>query len=378
MSKSLGQRIKVCMMTTVHEPFDTRIFRKEAQSLKDAGFEVVLIAKHEKSETIDGISISGLPRPRSRFDRIFLLTWRVFFLALRKKADMYHFHDPELILIGILLKIFTKAKVIYDVHEEFPMEILSKEWLPSFSRKWVSRGVGWIEKVASNVFDAVIAATPNIASHFPDKKVTVIQNFPRLDEIGPETNIEFRNRPNRITYVGDIREVRGACEMVQAMELLPDIMNVKLYLAGRFNPPTLEMKLKNLPGWKHVEFLGWRTKKQVTKLFNTSRAGLVLLHPLPNHINALPNKLFEYMAAGLPVIASNFPLWRKIIEDNKCGILVNPKDTRSIANAIRYIIEHPEDSKKMGMRGRETVEKKYRWEIEEDKLVSLYHNLLGV
>ena len=104
-------------------------------------------------------------------------------------------------------------------------------------------------------------------------------------------------------------------------------------------------------------------------------AGLVTFYPLPNHVDAQPNKMFEYMSSGLPVIASNFPLWKKIIEGNKCGLCVDPLDPAAIAKAIDYIVSHPDEARAMGENGKRAVYEKYNWGVESEKLISLYRSL---
>ena len=365
---------KVCIITTVHMLFDTRIFMKEAQSLVQAGLNVALIARHEKSEKIDGIKVVGFRGSCNRFYRMFFSTWKAFFLSIKEGANIYHFHDPELIVCGIGLKIFTKAKVIYDVHEDVPKEILGKEWLPNFLRKWIAHGVKWVEIFAARFLDAMVVATPSIAKRFPPSKTTIVQNFPKADERSEKRN--YLERSKGIVYVGDIRVVRGAHEMVNAIELLRDVDDANLFMVGRFTPPSLKDVLERHPGWKRVRFLGWQGENHVKEILKDSRIGLLIFHPLPNHIEAQPNKLFEYMAAGLPVVASDFPLWRKIISEGPCGLLVNPLDTQMIADAIKYLLDNPREAEEMGKRGRDMVLRKYRWEHEEKKLLSLYRGLL--
>jgi glycosyltransferase involved in cell wall biosynthesis len=107
-----------------------------------------------------------------------------------------------------------------------------------------------------------------------------------------------------------------------------------------------------------------------------SKAGIVTFHPLPNHIDAQPNKMFEYMSAGLPIITSNFPLWKEIVEGNSCGICVNPLDPEEIGKAIEYIISHSNEAEKMGQNGKKAVLEKYNWQVEEKKLFEVYEELL--
>jgi len=172
--------IKVCILTTVHQPFDIRIFHKEVKSLVNFGYKVTLIAQHSKNEIVDGVKIIALPKPRNRFMRILGLTWRVSYLALRQRADIYHFHDPELILVGIVLRLLRK-KVIYDVHEDVPKQILNKDWIWNVNiRKFVAFTMNTIEQIGAFLFNRIVVATPDIAKKFTKKKTVILRNFPIL------------------------------------------------------------------------------------------------------------------------------------------------------------------------------------------------------
>jgi len=375
---------KVCILTTVHPPVDTRIFHKQAKTLVKAGYNVALIVQHDRNEVIDGIRIIALPRPRNRFARIFGLTWWAFWLALRQKADVYHFHDPELLPIGVLLRIFAKGKVIYDVHEDAPRQILSKYWIPKRWRNFVAWAVEKIENLAARFLTGIVAATPTIAERFLSKNrnTVVVQNFPILDEFkyddacARKKDSKFRGRPKVVAYIGVIEVNRGIFEMVKAIEMVSFNQDVKLLLAGKFEPLRLKDEVEALPGWKNVEFLGWLDRQKVADVFSRSRAGLVLLHPEPRYMVGYPVKLFEYMSAGLPVIASNFPLWKEIIEGNNCGITVEPLRPQEIAAAIEYLLARPELCEEMGRNGRKAVEESYNWEVESKKLLEFYKRIL--
>jgi glycosyltransferase involved in cell wall biosynthesis len=368
--------MKVVHITTVHPPFDTRIFHKQAKTLARAGYEVVLIAQHDGDEMVDGVKIVALPKPRNRFARIFGLTWRAFHLSLRERADVYHFHDPELLPIGVLLKIFTRAKVIYDVHEDVPEQILTKHWIPRLLRRPLARVFNAFEKLLARALDAVVVATEGIAEKFAQLKPIVIHNYPDLGMLPNPSTRHGEGKEKVLVYVGGISKIRGAIEMVQALEYLNPAWDIRLDLIGKFEPPELEQELQGLPGYRRVRFLGWLPWSAAWKHAQITFAGLVLFHPAPNHTNSLPNKLFEYMAAGLPVVASNFPLWKEIVEGNRCGITVDPLDPKAIAQAIEYLLTHPEEARQMGENGRRAVVEQYNWEQEKGKLFKLYEKLL--
>ena len=102
------------------------------------------------------------------------------------------------------------------------------------------------------------------------------------------------------------------------------------------------------------------------------KAGLVTLHPTPKYQTALPVKMFEYMIAEVPVIASNFPYWSDIVNDAGCGICVDPMKPEEIRGAVDYICRHPDIAREMGRNGREKVLEKYNWDREKEKLFALY------
>lgn len=372
------KKIKVCHITTVHSSLDTRIFYKECKTLARAGYEVFLIAQHDKEELVDGVRIIGLPRPKNRIVRILGINYKAFWLALREKANVYHFHDPELLLVGALLKLFTHAKVIYDVHEDVPQQILSKHWIPTLLRKPLSIIFNFFEKFFARIVDGVVVATEGIAEKFNRFNPVVIHNYPDLHMLPDSSSTEHNENKKVIIYIGGISRIRGAVEMIRALEYIDNVEDLKLLLIGKFESQELENELKKMPSYSRVSFLGWLQPLEVYKYLKKASVGLVCLHPEPRYILALPVKLFEYMAVGLPVIASNFPLWREIVEGNNCGICVNPLDPKEIADAIKYILEHPDEARKMGENGRKAVLEKYNWEKEGEKLVELYKELLTI
>ena len=304
--------------------------------------------------------------------------WDVLRSARSRKAAVYHFHDPELIPVGLLLKLGRRA-VFYDVHEDLPRQLLHKRWVAPWLRAPVARLVEALEWIAGRVLDGVIAATPAIAERFPGARTVTVQNFPLRDELAPQesTSSSYESRPPNVVYVGGLQSERGLLEMVDAIDRLPESSGARLQLAGEFYPAALADSVRVRPGWRRVDFLGWRSRAEVAALFGAARVGLVLFHPLPNHVRAQPNKLFEYMSAGLPIVASDFPLWREIVDGTGCGLVVDPMNAAEIAEAVRRILEHPAEAAAMGARGRAAVEDRYNWSREAGKLVDFYAQRLA-
>lgn len=211
--------------------------------------------------------------------------------------------------------------------------------------------------------------TPPIADRFRKHqgKVAIVANYPLLEELHDATR-DWGQKERAVCYIGGLSRIRGLREMVAAAEFIDGL----LYLAGPFESQEEMAYVSSQPGWNNVRYLGVLDRKGVRDLLGKTMAGLVLFHPAPNHLNASPNKMFEYMAASIPVISSDFPAWKKIIEGESCGVRVNPFDVQGIARAINDRINNPASSQEMGQRGRLAIEEKYSWEREMNALVDIY------
>lgn len=361
---------KVCHLSSVHSANDTRILIKECSSLAKK-YKVILIACSDKEERVNNIRIIPFKKINNRFFRILFSPIIMFFTTIKYKADIYHVHDPELLITLMLLKLFTHSKLIYDIHEDVVSDIQSKTYLTKFTKKVVIVFFSIIEKFAVKLSDYNITATPYIRDKFLklNQNTLDINNYPIIDELKAERN----PKDKVICYIGNITEIRGLSNIIKSLEYI----DVELHLAGEYEPIKYREELISHKGWSKVKEHGYINRKKMKEILSFSNAGLVLFEPEPNHVNAQPNKLFEYMSASLPVIGSDFPLWRKIVLKNNCGILVDPQNPKDIANAIQYLIDYPEEAKIMGKNGREAVEKYYNWQNEEKKLFDVYNKLIG-
>ncbi len=367
-------KIKITHLTSAHPRFDTRIFIKMCSSLaKIENYEVNLIVADNKGDEVkNDVEILDVGRLKGRLNRILKTTQNVFVRAVEVNSDIYHIHDPELIPVGLKLKKIGK-KVIYDAHEDVALQILSKSYMNIILRKILSKSFLVFEKFAFKRFDYIITATSHIRDKFAkiNQNCMDINNYPKHEEF--EFDSSLKQKENAVCYIGSIAAIRGIKEIVRAMEFVGDI---KLLLAGDFREKDVEAEVKTYNGWGKVEELGFVDREGVADIMSRSIAGLVTLHPIINYQDALPVKMFEYMAAGLPVIASNIKLWEEIINDAKCGICVNPLNSKDIAEAIEYIMTHPLEAKIMGENGKKAVIEKYNWGIEEKKLFSIYERLI--
>ena len=341
--------------------------------MAERGHRVSLIVADEHGDSwVEGVRILDVGRTDGRLGRIFHSTKQVYERAIAVDADVYILHDPELIPYGLRLKRLGK-KVVFDSHEDIPTQVLGKPYLGHVQAFILSHSFRAYEKYACHRFSGVVAATPFIREKFIkiNSKTIDINNYPILKEFDHAR--PWREKSLQVCYVGNIAPMRGIRELIKACSLLQS--PATLTLAGTFETPALSAEVALDKGWDRVEALGHLDRTGVSEVMASSMAGLVTLHPQANYLDALPVKMFEYMAAGIPVIASNFPVWREIIAGNACGICVDPLDPASISKAIDFLITHPAEAEKMGSNGRQAAINKYNWRCESKKMLDFYDNL---
>lgn len=386
----------IFIMTSVHPWDDPRIFFKEALSLSNK-YQVEIHAPADFKYRVEkGVAIFGLPKYQRRYLRF--LNWvRLFFRAWKSPARYIHFHDPELIPLGIILKLFVRKKVIYDVHENFPASILTKSWIPKFIRRSLAGVLDFGEKRAVRYFNGIILAELSYLERFRDSPVLVqpILNFPPRDmgkenygetvSNGPgrcERQLQEKNYQVKFVYAGVISKVRGIEEIIRSFGLVQKAgLDFHLFLAGSWISPDLrremEEMIRNLHMEEQVTITGRISFQQIGDLYQQCDVGLALLHPEKNYLNSLATKIFEYMAMGIPVLASDFPLWEMLILGHQCGITANPLDIEDISKKIARLIRNECLRHRLGKNGREAFDAYYNWDTQEKKLWEFYQKLEG-
>lgn len=377
---------KVVVLTSVHPFNDTRIFYKECLSLSRNGYEVTLICPSSEDVSSDEITIKTIKKETKRVKRILFSTMRIILLAMKENADFYHFHDPELIPAGIILRFLRDTNVIYDIHEDNPSVVLERSWIPSAFQKILSLGVDKVEKFVSRYFDALITADDAVANRLKgiNSNIIILYNFPDLyfyENCVKRQLFQYKNI--RLVYIGVISESRGLWLMLDAIKILINdfnIDNLRLHLAGKIFNENVREEFQKIgttdPIYKEkVVWLGRIPQERVIDLLDKSDIGWIPFLDTEKFLNNIPTKQFEYMARGIPIVGSDLPPIRKYVIEANAGLLAKPNDPKSHAREIYALIKNKQKANLFGKNGMKKVKEEYNWHSQEKKLLSLYKEL---
>ncbi len=379
---SQNNKNKVFMMSSVHTYNDGRIMYREAASLQ-SNYEVELhICAPFDEKEIQGVKVYGLPMwnsPKDRLKTISILIKRI----VKSNASVYHFHDPELLILVPIIKLFKGSKIIYDVHEHYLLAIMDKSWIPSIFRLLIKNIFSLLERLMLLGIDRIIYPTEKVGERYKKRKIenaVRIENVP-LNDIFQKTPLPFNKRENRILFLGVVASIRGVTELIKAFSKIENAhKNYKLHFVGRFIDRTFEIEIhrliKDLKLEKFVIIRPQIPYNEIVSELYMSKIGIVTYLPYGNNKVGLPNKIFEYMAGGLAIIASNFEGYKKILDPVNCGICVDPTNIEEISNAMKLIIGNPKKAERMSKNSRRAYLEKYNWQKEEQKLFDLYETLI--
>ena len=377
MGMAIERKIKICHLSSVHRATDTRIFYKECRSLAKV-YKVTLLALAEKSQEVDGVKIIALKNYQNRFLRFLITDFVLLVRAIGEGADVYHFHDPELIVTGLALRLAGK-KVIYDVHEDVASDLDEKKWLPF--KSLAKAGYYLLESLAFRFSFYFVLAEKSYQKKYlhHSAKYVVIQNFVPVKDF-MFNNLPYNPSSKTIAFVGFLSAKRGLSHIIEALKILKDkglIINLRCIGAINTDLSTILEQSKSYPEIKEqVEFMGHIPFPESIYAARDCLAGLALPENIPNHFGSYPTKMFEYMAIGLPVISSDFDLYKDVVDKYECGITVNPENSQAIADAIEILISNPDRALRYSNSGKEAVEN-FNWKTEEEKLLDFYEQIIG-
>lgn len=382
---NIDKKVKVCHLASKHKMNDMRIFEKECKSLAKAGFDVTLIGFGDtaKTEVIDGVRCISLFYPiKNNLELLRKRNKMSLETALTVDADIYHLHEPELLPVGMKLKRTGKI-VIFDSHEYYGWQLrdnihkIKVIKTPAFLMKVFGNLYMRYEKHVCMKIDGVVqVCTMNGVDYFDHRcqKTLFIRNLPSLSDYTRKTPIDYSQGP-AVAMIGGITKERGITQLVEAAHHA----KAKLLLAGAFSPKTYETELKESPAYACVDYKGFLDKKGMVALLEEANIGASTLLNVGQYdkIDTLPTKVYDYMSMQLPVVISNTDFAQKMNEKYHFAICIDPEKPEDIADAIKWLKEHPEQAVEMGNNGRKAIEEEFNWEKESEKLVDFYKNLLA-
>lgn len=374
---------KICHVAPGQRAHHMRIFHRFCWSMAKAGHQVELIAHAEGDTQEYGVRIHdlgalGQPTLRWNLWARFSRNLKAYTLAVRAHADIYFFYSPEFIPFALLLKRVSGKPVVFDCMEDFIGYARQRAGIPNALRGTFAFIVRQVFRFAARRLDFITVADRGTENQFLEhtSKVITIFNFPRLDlfpllPANRTDNCEFD-----LVYHGTLPRYFLALLLEIDQQLLLLGKKVSWYLFG--TSPQFDWfraELNRSKAEDRFSLGGLFPHDQVYSEVQRARIGIIPLPLLPKFLNNIPQKLFEYMALGLPVVLSDLPPSRPFIAGNDVGIMVDPTDPAAYAQAIVKLLNDPNACQAMGRRGRMLVEQKYNWEIESEKLMLLVKEL---
>ncbi len=368
--------IKIIHFTSVHRRNDTRIFFKECLSAKKKYSAVKLyVADGKGNSEVQSIPIIDIGKPSNRLKR-FLYSFKFVLPLLREKANIYHYHDPELFFVAAILKCFRK-NIIFDAHENVQLQLKNKDWLPL--KKLIILTYPFVDWLIGKLF-YVIIAEPSYKNNYPSiskSRIQCVMNFPDLNKISEFSRTD-RSGLRDLFYLGGVTELRGIYEMIDFRASLQDPM-CKLHIIGPITDSLKDqvlkqIKKKNLEN--HVIIYGSMGLNEALEISQGCILGFSIMKPIGNYLNSFSTKIFEYMAIGLPFVVSDFKIYKDIGINNKCALLINPTNMSGDYEKIHNLLNSGDDINSFSNMGI-TMVKNFNWENEETKLLSLYNNILN-
>lgn len=354
----------------------TGIFRlmRESVSAQQNRYEVEIISEGEDGME-NGIEFIGFPPASSRFERFFVRSKKMIETALKTDSDIVQLHAPELLLYVNSLKRAGK-KVIFDSHEFYSLQIREKDYIPKPLRNMIASLYGAFETRALRRIDAVVyPCTVQGRDLFANraKRAVKIENYsmPVDPELLPSGPADTR----AVIHAGGLTEARGITTLAHAVSKT----DAKLILCGPFSSPEYQQEILASCPSGQIEYMGTLNREDLFRQYGRSAIGICTLHAVGQYalLDNMSTKVYEYMQCGLPVVVSNFPCYQYWNEKYHFGICVDPENEDEIADAIRYLLDHPDEARQMGENGRRAVKEEFNWGVEEKKLLALYEDILN-
>jgi len=364
----------ICQLTSRHSNEDERILHRMAWSANRHGYESIVVGMHGRNAMYGGIKLWALANSeRSSIYYRLMGLFQLMRLSISCNFNIYQLHDPDMLLMGIILKLFGK-RIIYDIHEDYETSVKDRLRTTPWLARICSKLWWWFERNASRIFDGIVVTDRHLAGKFSFKQPVILGNYPSLDFTEPaDTSFE---KTFNIIYVGGVNKDRGVGKVIEALKLLQH-EDIRFHIIGECSDYTLQAQILSDNRVIHIGWVPWR---ELHRYYTKTHLGVALYQPLSG-FQYYPGensvKVNEYMAVGIPVLCSDFPGLKSFVEEHHYGLTVKPDDPHAIAEKIQYLYEHPEFCNELGQNGRQAFEREYNWEKHESKLIDLYKLILN-
>lgn len=389
--------MNVCFLTTARSPFSPILLAKEAASLRATGHQVTIIAPLAAGESATdpraarlGLRIVPLDRMSESRRRKLLTLPKLLKLALREPCDVYQALEPQCLLVGAIAKLLRRRALIYDSREHYPLALAVNTGLGPRLTRLLKAFFTLFEATLVVLFaDHVFAVDQGCLERFQrlhfGKPVSLLTNYPRRD-FGDHESPARPAPPTpgdafHFVYTGFTRRRNAVFESIRAVALLRERgFNVKVTFTGMNGDPDYLSECRALAARLQVadavSLLGYVQQEEIAELLTGADCGSLLYYATPYTAYAThPVKLFEYMAFSLPVICSSLPNMSQMVLRERCGLVVDPRNPESIAEALAQLIQHPEMAAQFGANGRRAFLDHYNWEALEPSYLAVYQRL---
>ncbi|WP_462159461.1 glycosyltransferase [Pseudoalteromonas sp. GB56] len=368
--------MKITHITTVHNAFDNRIYYKECQWLAKKGLDVTLVAPGENEEFKGAVKVLPLGKKHKGLLGRLRMVMKAYRTAVTTEADIYHIHDPELLILKPLFLLKRKC-LVYDAHEAFHEQLLLKPSIPKAFRGASRLLAKLYERILIGKGPVVFAETDYKNNYPYVDKFKFALNLPDVDTLTKLTKTDKGSSRIDIGYVGSITYARGCLTVLEELVEIKKA-NSELQLGyiciGPFNSPDIQGKLEALGAQLDYFYApGYMKFEDASNVIKDCHVGCAVLDRTPNYISSYPTKIFEYMALGIPFLVSDFPINRQIVEEEECGLLVEPESRESINKALLSLIQDNELRGKLGNNGKNNIHK-YSWEEQVNNIIAGYRD----
>ena len=376
-----GREIRLVVVTSMHPARDARIFYRQAWYAAQAGYEVVLLGNCEKAETIDGVRFVPVARKQGMFARL-AASWRIAWRAWKERGDLYHFHDPDLLLPMTLVHLLSRRPVVFDCHENFVDSVHRRLWIPKPLRMLLAALIYAMLWLCGRILGRVVIATPEQQEMFPAAvEPLTIRNFPPR-WIHPPPKLDAL-RPFHLVHCGTLSPERGSRVMLEMLRILVHEMgrrDLRMLQLGSVDPaegPHFRAEVERLGLSENLVMHGYLPLTEVPAVLAQAQIGLMFHQYTPQYRYGVASKVFDYMAAGLAIIGGQYDYDREFAPEGEVKIYVDQTNPAAYARAVAQLLENPEQRRGMGQRARELFENGYTADHDAARLLGFYQESLN-